>query len=392
MSGIDKDKERPKVTPPAGQDFPTDPDLKVDNLLSEIEGEFAEFERALSETSPGVEEMRPDERFRHLEILLETSRILGSSLELGKLLALMLDRVLEVTRGERAFVFLTDETGNLRQNVGRSAAGDRIREGEAQVSMSIVSRVLKSGKPFWATDVLGEDELSVTTSIAALSLRTIICVPLLIREAVTGVLYVDSQALSSGLSKRDFLLIEALASLAALAIENAKLYSTVIHDAVTGAFNYGYIQVRIGEEIERCRRSRTTFAAILLQLTNLRGINREHGSTVGSAVLKELHRLLAAELRQVDILGRHGPDEFAIILVDTPASEGAIVARRLKKRVEKHSFAALPQPTPLRTHVGVVIYPGTGLSGTDSVLVALQEALRRSRDEPDIDGIGAYSS
>jgi diguanylate cyclase (GGDEF)-like protein len=124
----------------------------------------------------------------------------------------------------------------------------------------------------------------------------------------------------------------------------AELERTSYTDALTGVWNYRYLQLALDREIARCSRHSHADGAdrlslLLLEIDGLDEIRREHGHQRGGAVLRDLVQRLAMEVREADVFGRYGGDEFLVLLPDTDAAGAETVAERLRWTVRRHPLA-----------------------------------------------------
>jgi len=166
---------------------------------------------------------RPGTPYRNMELVFKVSSVLMQSLNTQEILEKVLDYIFELfKRIERgAILLLNRETGNLEQIIARS----RFESGNTTLpySRTVVNRVVKEGKPLAMPDVSDEDPEEVSDSMGRI--RSIMCVPLISRSQILGVIYVDSVSTPHGFRKEDLHLFTTLSSPAAIAIENALLYS-----------------------------------------------------------------------------------------------------------------------------------------------------------------------
>lgn len=148
----------------------------------------------------------------------------------------------------------------------------------------------------------------------------------------------------------------------ALALENASRYSQarslLYVDELTGLYNYRYLESALEHEIRRCERFGSGFSVIFLDIDLLKQVNDRHGHLVGSAVLKEMGRVLKRSLRDMDIIIRYGGDEFVVILVETNPDATSRVCERLRGIIESHPFLT-DQGLDLRltASLGYACYP-----------------------------------
>jgi serine phosphatase RsbU (regulator of sigma subunit) len=173
-----------------------------------------------------------------LRLFLEAARKLNTAGVLDEILITMLDVTLELTKAERAYVFLKDDEGNLRLSAGRNSKKEPLLD-DKTISHSILEESMRSNSEFLLTDTSQSLDLSGRQSIVAYDLRTVVCIPLRklqvqqTRDAQTpapgiaaqamGVLYVDSRFASRDISSVSQDILHAIATEAASLIENARL-------------------------------------------------------------------------------------------------------------------------------------------------------------------------
>lgn len=180
---------------------------------------------------------------RQLSSLLEGLRAMSSSRVLDDVLALVLDSALDVSGAERGFIMLADADGNLEFKLGRGR-GRRTLSGTAfKTSRRIPEQVFFSGQPQIVMDMLEGDWAGQHGETIAMGIRNVLCVPLrLVRfaerhdsspeeERRIGVLYLDSTDKGNLASTVTQTALETLATEAAVAIENTKLYREALEKA-----------------------------------------------------------------------------------------------------------------------------------------------------------------
>lgn len=163
-----------------------------------------------------------------LALLYRLSQTFSSSLDLDEVLNRVMDEVIAVTRAERGFVMLCEADGRLVFRVARGMDRETIDEPQFQVSRGVVEQVAREGQPILTSDAQSDDRLSMRRSVKVLGLRSILCVPLKIKDKVAGVVYVDNRLQAGIFTPSDRELLAAIASSAAIAIENARLYQVAI--------------------------------------------------------------------------------------------------------------------------------------------------------------------
>jgi sigma-B regulation protein RsbU (phosphoserine phosphatase) len=163
-----------------------------------------------------------------LALLYRLSQTFNSSLDLGQVLNLVMDEVIAVTGAERGFVTLRAADGSLMFRVARGMDQKTIDHPQFQISRSVVERVAQEGQPILASDAQRDERFSARRSVMVLGLRSILCVPLKIKDQVLGVVYVDNRLQIGIFTEADLELLTAIASSAAIAIENARLYQVAV--------------------------------------------------------------------------------------------------------------------------------------------------------------------
>jgi diguanylate cyclase (GGDEF)-like protein len=161
---------------------------------------------------------------------------------------------------------------------------------------------------------------------------------------------------SGGLSPEAGALAEWLARQASIALENARLHHVVrkqaITDELTGLVNRRRFNEALDDEIERSQRLGTTLSVLLADLDDFKRINDRFGHPAGDQALRDFANLLRVHLRDIDVAGRLGGEEFGVILPETDLDGALTVAERLRRHVESRSRAG-DADVGLTTSVGV---------------------------------------
>lgn len=110
-----------------------------------------------------------------------------------------------------------------------------------------------------------------------------------------------------------------------------RLYERATRDPLTGVFNRGYFVEAATLEIERARRFSEPLSLLLLDVDHFKKVNDTHGHDIGDRVIVALTRALAAEVRKIDIIGRIGGEEFAVLLPRANKEPAAEIAQRLRR-------------------------------------------------------------
>jgi len=163
----------------------------------------------------------------NLLALANIGGVINSSLELDEVLRIVMDNIVRLTRAERGYLMLRDEKGQMVTRIGRNWEQESIKPGEAATSRTIVQRVIQSGEPVITTNAQEDQRFSGQESIVALNLRSILCVPLKAKNDLIGVIYADNRIRAGIFAETERDLLVAFANQAAVAIENARLFSSL---------------------------------------------------------------------------------------------------------------------------------------------------------------------
>src|SRR5262249_49513419 len=159
--------------------------------------------------------------------------------------------------------------------------------------------------------------------------RSWLGVPIVIYEQVVGVLSVQSRE-RGAFGPDQQRVAEAIASQAAGAIQNPRLYELATIDGLTGLYVRRYFDSRLREELERSRRFGAPFSVVLLDIDDFKKTNDSFGHALGDRVLREVALSMRRHLRGVDIAARYGGEEFAFILPRTGIIDAHAVAERIR--------------------------------------------------------------
>jgi len=195
------------------------------------------LEATLAHISEKIEAFQREHN--NLLALANVGQVINSSLELDEVLRIVMDNIVRLTKAERGFLMLRDEKGEMVTSMGRNWEMESINSSELTVSKSVVGRVIESGEPLITTNAQEDQRFAGQESIVAFNLRSILCVPLKVKNDLIGVIYADNRIRAGIFADSERNLLVAFANQAAVAIENARLFSSLKHtlEEVTGLKN-----------------------------------------------------------------------------------------------------------------------------------------------------------
>ncbi|MGD8229384.1 MAG: GAF domain-containing protein, partial [Desulfobacteraceae bacterium] len=168
---------------------------------------------------------RPMTSQKNMELIHRVSDVLMKSTDINEILQKILDYILDLLkRVDRGVIILVHpETKKVSEVISKSRKPGI--KPQKNYSRTIVERVLREIRPITMSDTLSEDEGDRSKSMEMMRVRSVMCVPLISRSKIRGVIYVDSVNRPHGFRNDDLSLLTALSSSAAIAIENALLYA-----------------------------------------------------------------------------------------------------------------------------------------------------------------------
>ncbi|MDD5330297.1 MAG: DUF484 family protein [Sulfuricella sp.] len=136
--------------------------------------------------------------------------------------------------------------------------------------------------------------------------------------------------------------IARLAMIAGVCLENVTNSERLKHlgltDPLTGVHNRRYFEQRLQEEVGRAQRQGYPLSCLFLDIDHFKRINDEHGHQTGDCVLREVAWRIKGQLRSIDVLGRYGGEEFAVLLIQTDSDSAFNVAERIRLGIAEQRF------------------------------------------------------
>ncbi len=249
----------------------------------------------------------------------------------------------ELVQSERASLLVrNDKSDGLRAKAVIGAKIDLLAE--PIVGRRVAESVFNSGKPVVVGDI-ARTRINTAPSEWMYKTRSFISYPILIGDRRVAVMNFTDKAGGAPFEERDLALLDAIAPQIAVAIDRTSLKDMAgefeqlsVTDALTGLLNRRYLEKRLIEEIQRSKRHRFPMSMMLLDVDEFKTYNDTYGHPAGDTALKILASVLQDILRGADVAARYGGEEFAVLLPQTTSSEAAVIAERLRQRIEHTVF------------------------------------------------------
>ena len=326
-------------------------------------------------------------RAQELSALQRATAALLSTLELEALLGQILDAAISaISAAERGSLHLiAQDTGQLQIRATQGYSDPRIHTMRLSSQMDHITRAVQQRQPFLVEDAQGERQPKHEEFPEPREAVSTIVAPLLLGEEVLGAISLDAFH-RYAFNQTDLDLLVSFAATATTAIQNAQLHAEVqkqaITDTLSGLYNRRGLFELGRREVERAHRFHRPLAAMMLDIDLFKNINDEHGHLTGDRVLANLYGRCAQELRQIDILGRYGGDEFVALLPETDLESARLVAERMRGIVANATFAYGTSPVKVTISVGVAALNGncadleTLIERADQALYAAKQSGR----------------
>ena len=325
----------------------------------------------------------------HQEVyaLYEIARTFGSSLDVRNTVEVLVDKVGHVVPFDTCVVFLHDDVKGYATPAhvaGRNAqilATKCVALGEGVTGFALANR----------TPV---NQLHPSLDLAGLDIereyRSMASLPLFKGEMLLGALSVYSVELEQ-YTDDHMRLLETVTRLASDALSNAMHHaeaeSNALTDPLTGLPNARYMTLRFDEEASRARRNARPFQVVMLDLDNFKLVNDTFGHKVGDKMLREMGRIIQAQLREYDFLARYAGDEFVAIVQELVGNQVEDLRSRIESAVSEFSLHVRGSG---QARVGISVGTATyGVEGEtlDQLLVAADQAMYRAKSSHKLDNL-----
>lgn len=194
-----------------------------DPLASEAIRDIKKVASSLSHLEGGVSGRLHTGKHK-LKTLVDVGHVINSSLGLNQVLEEVMDSSIALVQAERGFLVLLEEHGEPRVRIARGVDHVNLEEQAFALSRTIVHRVIVSGEPVLTTNAQEDPRFGMEASIVSYQLRSILCVPMKLKDETIGVMFVDNRAHTGRFDESDQELLSAFADQAAMAIYNARLF------------------------------------------------------------------------------------------------------------------------------------------------------------------------
>ncbi len=211
-----------------------------------------------------------------------------------------------------------------------------------------------------------------------------LCVQLITRDELLGLLYVDNGPVQDDEDRENWLwLASMVADRFALTLSNLRLREQLreqsIRDPLTGLLNRRYLDDMFTRELDRAVRHQHSIGVIMADIDYFKYFNDSYGHIAGDALLRAVGKFLKEHVRREDIVCRYGGEEFVLVLPESSLEETRRRAEGLRSAIKDIELApGQPPPRAISISFGVAAVPAHGTMA-EAVIQAADRALYRAK-------------
>ena len=298
-----------------------------------------------------------EKSFSRFSILKDITEKLSSSLSLAEVANLVVKNSFSiVSKADCCLLYLIDEKKHnlilTSMRKSQELKGFKI-EGADGFDM----RVLKRKQPLIIQDIRKDYRFDYEViKSKTREFRSLISTPLISEDRAIGVVRLD--ALNAEIfNSEDLRILNIIADLGAVAVENAHLYEKTeelaVTDGLTGCYVQRYMRQLLAEEIKNMTESKNKISFLMIDIDHFKKYNDSYGHVAGDIVLKTTARIFIKMAGSKAIVARYGGEEFAIGLPGISKEEAAELAEKLRKKVEERIFYLRREKTNVTISIGV---------------------------------------
>jgi diguanylate cyclase (GGDEF)-like protein len=133
-------------------------------------------------------------------------------------------------------------------------------------------------------------------------------------------------------------------------------------DSLTDVYTRRYLFERFEEELRRAENRKSQLSLLMVDVDFFKKFNDQHGHITGDQILRKISAIIKENVREIDIVGRYGGEEFAVVLPDTDSAGASFVAERIRSATERAIIKVYDTTVKATISIGIALYPNHGQS------------------------------
>lgn len=327
-----------------------------------------------------------EEKLVRYSALKDVAENLSAVLSLDGIAGMIIEKTLKTLgKSGRALLFLVNPDAQelmLSASSAMSHLAIKTKKGDV-----FDHWILRYRKPLMIEDVTKDFRFPAEGIDEARGLfRSLIAAPLVSENKVIGILRMDGPH-EFAYTQDDLRLIDIIANLGAVAIQNSMLYSRTqelaIRDSLTGLKVRRFFTDSLHREVRRASRKREQLSLLILDIDYFKNYNDRYGHSSGDLILKFIANTINDLLDDPDVAGRYGGEEIAILLWRKGKKEAHLKADKIRQQIKERSLVLKEHEANITVSIGVSTYPEDAVTKEDLIRIAdarLYKAKTEGRD------------
>jgi diguanylate cyclase (GGDEF)-like protein len=302
----------------------------------------------------------------------------------AKNLELIIDYLSYITLATRGTIIITDTEHEFKV-IASSDRKYELPQGE-----ETLAKMLSRERPTLVTDGYLEQNTNGDRKSNNNALKAAICIPIIVENnkekdylknerkksvpgsnQVIGYVYIESNRVLNNINQESMKKCMELSKVIGIILEKYKLRLSASIDKLTGTLTRKYLEEALDEQIEISSQTKGKFSLIMYDLDHFKMVNDKFGHRTGDYALKRVCDVVMENIRDTDIVGRYGGEEFIVILPNTDIEDAQRVAEKLRSKIEQEKIL---DNRPITVSLGVAEYPLHG-EWQDELVERVDQAL-----------------
>jgi len=295
-------------------------------------------------------------RAEELAMLHETSLAITQPYDLSTLHRQIIEKAVWLLDSSAGMLYLrTDDDDVFECKVSYNNQYDPVGS-QLHLGQGAAGIVAKTNQPLIISNY-GTWEKKPATFAKVTDDFPLLSVPVCWQSEVKGVIQIAREPGKPSFEQSDVELLSLFSSQVAITLENSRLYQEVqslaVFDPLTQIYNRRGFADIANREIERAQRFGHSLALLFLDIDHFKEVNDTHGHAAGDQILSEIAERCKNIIRNVDVISRHGGEEFIVLLLESDINIAQIIAKRLQSVIKEYPFQTDAGPISITVSIGI---------------------------------------